>query len=38
MHFHVHILPWYDKEELKIDFMDHSKDYNLDGILNNIKQ
>jgi histidine triad (HIT) family protein len=38
MHFHVHILPRYDKEELKIEFMDHSKDYNLDGILNKIKQ
>lgn len=38
MHFHVHILPRYDKEELKIEFKDHSKDYNLDDILNKIKQ
>jgi histidine triad (HIT) family protein len=38
MHFHVHILPRYDKEELKIEFTDHSKDYNLDDILNKIKQ
>ena len=38
MHFHVHILPRYDKEELKIEFIDHSKNYNLDDILNKIKQ
>ena len=38
MHFHVHILPRYDKEELKIEFTDHSKNYNLDDILNKIKQ
>ena len=38
MHFHVHILPRYNKEELKIEFTDHSKECDLDSILATIKE
>lgn len=33
MHFHVHILPRYDKDDLKLEFTDHSNNVNLDEIL-----
>ena len=36
MHYHVHILPRYNDEELKIEFTDHSSVVNLDDILNEI--
>ena len=35
-HFHVHILPRYDKNELKIEFTDHSNDVDLDAVYTNI--
>ena len=35
-HFHVHILPRYDKNELKIEFTDHSNDVDLDEVYNKI--
>lgn len=38
MHFHVHILPRYDKDELKIEFVDHSKIYDLDETLKEISK
>lgn len=37
MHYHVHILPRYTSSDLKIEFTDHSKDVNLDEILNKLK-
>jgi len=36
MHYHVHILPRYNDEELKIEFTDHSSVVNLDDILKEI--
>lgn len=36
MHYHVHILPRYNEEELKIEFTDHSSVVNLDDILKEI--
>lgn len=36
-HFHIHILPRYNKNELKINFIDHSQDVDLDELLNKIK-
>lgn len=36
-HFHVHILPRYQKDELTIDFIDHSEDTNLDEVYNKLK-
>lgn len=29
MHFHVHIIPRYEENDLKLEFKDHSKDYDL---------
>ena len=37
MHFHVHILPRYKNDDLKLEFTDHSKQYNLDDIFKEIK-
>lgn len=37
MHYHVHIIPRYNNDDLKIEFIDHSKDINLDTVLNEIK-
>ena len=37
MHFHVHIIPRYKNDDLKIEFTVHSKDYNLDEVLNEVK-
>ena len=36
-HFHVHILPRYENDDLKIEFKDHSKEYNLDEIANDLE-
>ena len=36
MHYHVHVLPRYNDEELKIEFTDHSSVVNLDDILKEI--
>lgn len=36
-HFHVHILPRYQEDELTIDFIDHSEDTNLDEVYNKLK-
>ena len=36
MHYHIHILPRYKNDDLNINFTDHSKDTNLDDILNKI--
>lgn len=37
MHYHVHIIPRYNNDDLKIEFTDHSKNINLDNVLNEIK-
>ena len=37
MHFHVHIIPRYNKDDLCINFTDHSKEYDLTEIQNLIK-
>lgn len=38
MHYHIHIIPRYNNDDdLKIEFIDHSKDINLDAVLNEIK-
>lgn len=29
MHFHVHIIPRYEENDLKLEFKEHSKDYDL---------
>ncbi len=36
MHMHIHIIPRYNNDDLKIEFVDHSKQYNLDDVLNEI--
>lgn len=40
MHFHIHLIPRYDNDDLKIEFTDHSKDYDLtelrDAIVKNV--
>lgn len=36
MHFHVHIIPRYKKDDLKLEFIDHSKVSNLDETLKEI--
>ncbi len=36
MHFHVHIIPRYKKDDLMLEFIDHSKDSNLDETLKEI--
>ena len=36
-HFHVHILPRYNGDDLKIEFKDHSKDINLDDIAKDLE-
>ena len=36
MHFHVHIIPRYKKDDLKLEFIDHSKDSNLNETLKEI--
>ena len=36
MHFHVHILPRYNDDDLKLEFKDHSKLYDLDDVLKEI--
>ncbi|MDD8049461.1 MAG: HIT family protein [Thomasclavelia sp.] len=35
-HFHVHILPRYTKEELDINFIDHSNDYDMEKLKSEI--
>lgn len=35
-HFHIHILPRYDKEELTIEFTDHSNQTNIDEVYEKI--
>ena len=35
-HFHIHILPRYDENELKIEFTDHSNDVDLDEVYKKI--
>ena len=35
-HFHVHILPRYDGNELKIEFTDHSNSVDLDEVYKKI--
>lgn len=37
LHYHVHIIPRYNNDDLKIEFIDHSKDVNLDSILQELK-
>ena len=37
MHYHVHILPRYDNNDITIGFTDHSSTANLDIVLNKIK-
>ena len=37
-HFHVHIIPRYEENDLKLEFIDHSKDVNLDEILAKINK
>lgn len=36
MHYHIHILPRYKNDDLNINFTNHSKDTNLDDVLNKI--
>ena len=36
MHFHVHIIPRYKSDDLKLEFIDHSKTANLDLTLKEI--
>ncbi len=36
MHYHVHILPRYNEEDLKIEFTNHSSVVNLDDVLKEI--
>lgn len=35
-HFHIHILPRYDENELKIEFTDHNNDVDLDEVYKKI--
>ena len=37
-HFHIHIIPRYDEKDIKIEFTDHSKDVNLDTVLEKINK
>lgn len=34
MHYHVHILPRYENDDLTLKFTDHSKEIDLDKVLN----
>jgi histidine triad (HIT) family protein len=36
MHMHIHIIPRYKNDDLKITFIDHSDKYNLDDVLKEI--
>lgn len=36
MHYHVHILPRYNDNDIKLEFTDHSSNVNLDDILKEI--
>lgn len=36
-HFHVHILPRYKDDDLKIEFTDHSKTCNLDEVASDLE-
>ncbi len=38
MHFHVHVVPRYKNDDFKLINVDHSKDVNLDEILNKINK
>ena len=38
MHFHLHILPRYENDDLKLEFTDHSESSNLDAILKEITE
>ena len=38
MHMHVHIIPRYKNDDLKIEFVDHSKEYQLADVLKEINQ
>lgn len=38
MHFHVHVLPRYKNDDLKIINVDHSKDVDLNELLNKINK
>jgi histidine triad (HIT) family protein len=37
MHFHVHIIPRYENNDVKIEFTNNSSKYNLDELVNLIK-
>ncbi|MCR5787439.1 MAG: HIT family protein [Acholeplasmatales bacterium] len=38
MHMHIHIIPRYKNDDLKIEFTDHSSLYNLDDVLAEINK
>ena len=37
MHFHVHVIPRYDNNDVKIEFTDHSKEYDLNQIAEDLE-
>ena len=37
-HFHIHLIPRYEKDDFDIDFKDHSKEVDLDKILEEINK
>ena len=37
MHFHVHLIPRYENDDLKIEFKDHQQVTNFDELLKKIK-
>lgn len=36
MHFHVHVIPRYDNDDIEIKFIDHSNEAKLDEVQNDI--
>ena len=36
MHYHVHIIPRYDKDDIKLEFTDHSDKYDLTEIMHDL--